>query len=97
MPNPRLNTSSPAAGTRAPLAFSPRYAAPEVLRAYEAKEREVLVEPSMDMWSVGIMAYELLTDAPAFSRQTKQQARLGSLLLCDIRGRAFHVPSFRRL
>ena len=56
------------AGTDAPLAFSPRYAAPEVLRAYEAGARTIPVTAALDTWSLGVMAYELLTDGPAFDR-----------------------------
>ena len=57
------------------LAFSPRYAAPEVVAAFEAKQPQVKVEPSMDMWALGVMAFELLTDAPAFSREVTQDVR----------------------
>jgi serine/threonine protein kinase len=56
------------AGTLATLSFSPRYAAPEVVAAYEAKELRVLADPSADVWSLGIIAYELLTDTPVFGR-----------------------------
>ena len=41
------------AGTEAPLAFSPRYAAPEVLIAFEAKKQFVEVSAAQDIWSVG--------------------------------------------
>lgn len=55
------------------LSFSPRYAAPETLRAYEEREGEVLVDSAVDMWALGVMAYELLTDAPAFDASCGQQ------------------------
>ena len=56
------------AASMAPLAFSPRYAAPEVLRAFEGKQIEMKVAPSIDIWSLGVMAYELLTDKPVFDK-----------------------------
>lgn len=64
----------------ASLSFSPRYAAPEVLKAYEAQQREILVESSMDIWALGVMAYELLTDAPAFDRFCKQEDVIDQLV-----------------
>ena len=54
------------------LSFSPRYAAPEVLVAYEAREPLIKVDPAMDIWALGVMAYELLTDEPVFHRLCKQ-------------------------
>jgi serine/threonine protein kinase len=50
----------------APLSFSLRYAAPEVVEAFEARQKSILVDPAMDLWAFGLMAYELLTDEPAF-------------------------------
>ena len=67
------------AGGMANLAFSPRYAAPEVLQAYEAGEKEVSVAASTDIWSLGVMAFELLTDAPAFDRYTPQKDVIAAL------------------
>ena len=64
----------------ASLSFSPRYAAPEVLRAYDAGERTVAVTSAMDMWALGVMAYELLTDMPAFPRNMRQAQIVESLV-----------------
>ena len=55
----------------ATLAFSPRYAAPEVLQAYEAKEKEVLVDTSIDIWALGVMAYEVRSIANASCRDLR--------------------------
>ena len=54
------------AGSEAPLTFSPRYAPPEVLQAFERGSRTAVVDAKADMWSLGVVAYELLTAAPAF-------------------------------
>lgn len=76
----RLTTAGRGAGTMAGLSFSPRYAAPEVLAAYEARQPQINVKPSMDIWSLGVMAYELLTDEPAFDRFCKQPEMIDRIL-----------------
>lgn len=58
------------AGQEAPLSFSLKYAPPEVVKAYEAHESVIMVDPSMDMWSFGLMAFELLTEEPVFQPYT---------------------------
>lgn len=71
------------ADVEAPLSFSLKYAAPEVVAAYEAKDRTIVANPAMDMWALGLMAYELLTDTSAFPTGTSARA------VCDqIAGRA---------
>ena len=53
-------------GQDAPLSFTLAYAAPEVLRAVSLKQHGITVMPALDSWSLGVMAFELLTGAPAF-------------------------------
>ena len=49
---------------RAALSLSSlRYAAPEAVAAYRG-DRTMLVDVSLDAWSLGVFAYELLTGAP---------------------------------
>jgi serine/threonine protein kinase len=53
-------------GSSAHVAFTLTYAAPEVMRAYECKHDTVEVSAAADVWSLGVMAFELLTGTPAF-------------------------------
>ena len=46
-------------GQTAPLRYSLKYAAPEVVRAVRAGERTIVARESMDAWSLGIVAMEL--------------------------------------
>lgn len=51
-------------GDAAPTAFSIGYAAPEVIQAYR-DGRKIIARESIDAWSLGVIAYELLTGEPA--------------------------------
>ena len=53
-------------GRPASISFSLRYAAPEVIEALTLGAREMTPHPSLDSWSLGVLAFELLTGAPAF-------------------------------
>ena len=53
-------------GEVAPLNFTLAYAAPEVVQALSLRQHEIESTPALDSWSLGVMAYELLTGAPAF-------------------------------
>jgi serine/threonine protein kinase len=50
------------------ISYTLRYAAPEVIRAKRSGEGEMMLEESLDAWSLGVMAFELCTGAPAFPR-----------------------------
>lgn len=53
--------STATAGQASPLSYTLMYAPPEVVAADVRGKKEVAVETSADMWSFGIMAYELAT------------------------------------
>ena len=53
-------------GENAPLGYTLRYAAPEVVRALRKGEKSMTVRESQDVWSLGVMAFELATGAAAF-------------------------------
>lgn len=44
------------------------------MHAYESKEKTIVASPAMDMWALGLMAYELLTDTSAFPMGTSASA-----------------------
>ena len=54
------------AGDNVPLTFSPMYAPPEVAEAAESGDRTIVADAAADMWALGVMAFELLTDQPVF-------------------------------
>ena len=54
-------------GDQAPLNFTLTYAAPEVFRALVTGKADIQASPALDAWALGVMAFELLTGAPAFN------------------------------
>ena len=66
------------AGSTAPLSFSLAYAAPEVVRASTARPTpgEVLVVPPVDAWSLGVVAYEVLTGERALMVTRNSRERI---------------------
>ena len=54
-------------GEVAPLSFSLAYAAPEVVDAFYNERRHILSTTALDAWSLGVVAFELLTRQPAFN------------------------------
>ena len=55
------------AGDAASVGFTLLYAAPEVIVAHAAAAPSVVVDPAVDAWALGVMAFELLTGRPAFN------------------------------
>ena len=54
------------AGTRAGLRFTLKYAAPEVVHAFESGARDIKVDAAVDIWALGMIAFELLTEQHTF-------------------------------
>lgn len=57
-------------GTSASLNFTFTYAAPEVITAFSAGKLDIEASSALDAWSLGVMAFELFTGAPAFKLLT---------------------------
>ena len=55
------------AGEPAPLAYSLQYAAPEVIAAADRGEHGVIASAAVDVWALGVIAFELLTSTRAFA------------------------------
>ena len=54
-------------GVTAPLSFTLAYAPPEVASAWRDGRHHIQATAAMDSWSFGVMAFEMLTCAPAFN------------------------------
>jgi serine/threonine protein kinase len=48
-----------AAGSKTPISYSLCYAAPEVVKALEAGHNKMIVDPAVDIWALGVIAYAL--------------------------------------
>jgi eukaryotic-like serine/threonine-protein kinase len=70
-------------GKPAPLSFTLAYAAPEVVHTLEMGMKTIKGTPALDSWSLGVMAFELLTGSPAFRLVTDGRARVRVLDLLE--------------
>jgi hypothetical protein len=55
-------------GATVSLTLSLTYAAPEAIKAYEASQWSVICDAAVDMWALGLIAYELLFSRRVFNR-----------------------------
>jgi serine/threonine protein kinase len=79
-------------GAPAPLSFTLAYAAPEVLHAVEMGMKTIESTPALDAWSLGVMAFELLTGSPAFQLVTDGRARVRFSVMASMLGQnLFHT------
>jgi eukaryotic-like serine/threonine-protein kinase len=63
-------------GSAAPLSFTLAYAAPEVVRTLEMGLKSIESSPALDAWSLGVLAFELLTGLPAFRLVTDGRSKV---------------------
>jgi serine/threonine protein kinase len=68
-----LNQAAEAAGTQADAHCTVGYAAPEVLLAHERHEL-ITVDPAQDIWSLGVMVFECLTEKAAIDLFSSERA-----------------------
>ena len=61
------------AGARGPLSYSLNYAAPEVIKADESGDPNATSSPAADVWSLGVVAFELLLLRRTFSPGTPEK------------------------
>lgn len=53
-------------GEFAVLGCTPSYAAPETIAAVASSQKHVVADAAVDAWALGVMAFELLVERPAF-------------------------------
>eukprot|EP00892_Ulva_mutabilis_P004148 jgi/Ulvmu1/2104/UM125_0008.1 len=71
-------------GESVSLSFTLAYAAPEVVHCVYANQYTMEASPALDAWSLGVMAFELLTGAPAFQMVTDGRCKVISMLKGDL-------------
>lgn len=55
-----------AIGEQAPVAYTLAYAAPETVVARQRGDKQVTADAAVDAWALGVIAFELLVQHPAF-------------------------------
>jgi serine/threonine protein kinase len=69
-------------GSRAPVGFTPTYAAPEAAQAYRQNDADMLVTTELDAWALGVIALEIVLQKPPFGRMAPFQEVSTILHLC---------------
>lgn len=65
-------------GEMAPIGYTPTYAAPESVSSRKRGEKTIKADAAVDAWSLGVMAFELLVQHPAYGfRADMDEVRLG--------------------
>ena len=83
------------AGTKAKISYSLGYTAPEVILAVEAGQRHMEASSALDIWAIGVVAFELLTRRRAFAPATHRSQVLLHLpaISCAVAVGAWMDPS----
>lgn len=83
-------------GEDALVGFTPTYAAPEVLAASKLGTRSMRADAAVDAWALGVIAFELLIQRPAFGAFSAT-TQVRSLLCCCSMGGQQCVPCADRM
>ena len=75
-------------GSTAGLSFSLKYASPEVVHSYEAGSQTIHVDAAVDIWAIGVIAFELLTGERTFPSTTTTPAESEAAARDALAGRA---------
>jgi serine/threonine protein kinase len=59
--------------------FTLAYAAPELIAAFEAGQESHIMEPAVDVWALGVIAFEMLTGESVFEPFAGQDAALSAI------------------
>lgn len=74
------------------LAYTLRYAAPEVIAAKRSSGKStIVVEESLDAWSLGVMAFEMATGTPGCAFK-KEMSSCNVRICCDF-PKGFFLPT----
>ncbi|GMH38877.1 hypothetical protein BSKO_06775 [Bryopsis sp. KO-2023] len=67
-------------GTKAPIEYTLRYAPPEVLMEHASDATEIIAKPSLDIWSLGLIFWEVLTGDPLFGPEYSEEEVMAMLM-----------------
>lgn len=80
-PGCRVLIAGARAGSNTRARYTLEYAAPEVIRAVGAmRAHYVTCQPSMDVWSMGVICFEVLTSKPFFPMDYNREAMKDGLI-----------------
>lgn len=82
-----MSDKSTRAGSIARLTYSLKYSPPEVAVAIEAGSKSIQVDSAIDIWAVGVIAFELLTGERVFNHVGVDPASARLEILAALAGR----------